>query len=228
MHSFCSILQHTDIRSLALAIQRSESSFVFHQHPLWVIFTDSLVNPTMKFSPAAAASLVAFFAASATAVPITRAEPAPVNFYQASGMTEMKDGSYLLTYDDMGTPRITFTPPGEAAPAARSWHPPNSTTGAAALSERAEGCDGFTLRQEATDSANADLQASCGAGYYGTIWSVPLRASPPYEGAARTWGLVWRMLRDRWNACGIAELFLTLLRWGLSSARPRHSMSTYL
>ncbi|KAK8087317.1 hypothetical protein PG994_002291 [Apiospora phragmitis] len=122
----------------------------------------------MKLSPAAAASLMALFTASASAAPSTRSEENQVNLYQASGMAEMKDGSYALSYDNSGTPKIIYTPPSEAAATLRNS---NMTSSPGRLSERAEGCDNFQLNEADTDAANADLQSACGDGYYGTIWS---------------------------------------------------------
>ncbi|KAK7967569.1 uncharacterized protein PG986_001846 [Apiospora aurea] len=133
----------------------------------------------MKFSPVAVTGLMAFLSAPATAAPATGSDPAPVDFYKASGMSEMKDGLYRLAYDADGAPRIHFTPPSAAALAIRGSNTTTNTNtnstaavaGGISLSERSEGCDNFRLDGQDTDAANADLQAACGDGYEGTVWS---------------------------------------------------------
>lgn len=121
----------------------------------------------MLFSPALISSLVAFFATSTTAAPAAPAFSSvsdQVDFYQASGLAEFKDGSYVLEYDISGNPKITFAPLETSQLAGREL---NTT---AEMTIQAEGCDGFQLNPRDTDVANGILQDRCGSGRYGTTW----------------------------------------------------------
>lgn len=125
----------------------------------------------MKFSPAAVASLVAFFAASATAAPTLETAPTKVDFYKASGMAKMIDGLYSLDYDATGEPVITYTPHNKDSSATSAASVNGTDLEEGSLSKRGQHCDNIKLDPAETDAANADLQKACQGGYSKTIWS---------------------------------------------------------
>ncbi|KAK8080315.1 hypothetical protein PG997_008133 [Apiospora hydei] len=117
------------------------------------------------------AALVATFA---SALP---ANSGKLSFYKFTGNKEMKEGSYSVEYDDVGTPSINYTPFSSDA-ARRSTasldRPTNNTkiTGEGVLVARKAGCDNIELNHTNTDNANAELQRICGGGEYGTKWII--------------------------------------------------------